>query len=652
METPHEVEWVCPVRVHTSQDITSSRGKTQSVQPGNIPEPEIPDSFKAPVILNNANDFQKHMRTRHGDRFTEAQIAVLVKRSARPSQFFSTCPFCIFALSDLPSVKSENREFSSMQSHIAGHLLDLALMSLPLSKRKVDDPDEEFARSSNSGKHVLRSNISDDLRPPEMKDGPPKFPPDPDISQPEILGNQAMEKLCDLLFPLGLRVELGPINAQEIEALADEWFLAKLLAIFSSRSSAVQRITERELQAISAFLLYTNHKAWSRFPRLYCTLRMVEGLDQMDTLRNFVKSEFWLPLTDEDLQGMWAVSVTKPRFSDSAFLEKQNYALTPESDDNIDDGRHRHFLDNGDVPVIPIKTFQREVWGDLEQIQSTGSLKQYTRKTIRRSGLPNRVKVKGEIELLKTFSHVHVPRIVGTYITPELIGIISTPMADFTLQEYLELEPPALERDSLAPTFFGCLASALCHYHDSEFRVRYISLESTIIKGSQIFLDLPIYGTQTIAGATASPSSGSLRFLAPEILSKRQRNSAADVWALGCVFLAICITLNGESLSAFEANVLENNGEPVSWSTKLPHIEKWWSQVELKEGLHTPLQCIKDILRINPSERPSAAGVLDRVKLAQRESKYNLIGSCCIGKAEETRQIEIDPGQLGEEWRW
>lgn len=159
--------------------------------------------------------------------------------------------------------------------------------------------------------------------------------------------------------------------------------------------------------------------------------------------------------SDEDLQGMWAVSVTKPRFSDSAFLEKQNYALTPESDDKIDDGRHRHFLDNGDVPVIPIKTFQREVWGDLEQIQSTGSLKQYTRKTIRRSGLPNRVKVKGEIELLKTFSHVHVPQIMGTYITPELIGIISTPMADFTLQEYLELEPPALERDSLAPTVVG-----------------------------------------------------------------------------------------------------------------------------------------------------------------------------------------------------
>lgn len=89
---------------------------------------------------------------------------------------------------------------------------------------------------------------------------------------------------------------------------------------------------------------------------------------------------------------------------------------------------------------------------------------------------------------------------------------------------------------------FGCLASALCHYHDSEFRVRYISLESTIIKGSQIFLDLPIYGTQTIVGATASPSSGSLRLLAPEILSKRQRNSAAsDLLGLELSWSAIWI---------------------------------------------------------------------------------------------------------------
>lgn len=93
------------------------------------------------------------------------------------------------------------------------------------------------------------------------------------------------------------------------------------------------------------------------------------------------------------------------------------------------------------------------------------------------------------IEEFERLSHNHLGWIVSTYMTPGYINIISTPAASFTLYEYLEEESLAPERNQVALTFFGCLASASRYVPNRALKIQCISLQDIMIERSRIFFN-------------------------------------------------------------------------------------------------------------------------------------------------------------------
>ncbi|PYH88057.1 hypothetical protein BO71DRAFT_150607 [Aspergillus ellipticus CBS 707.79] len=83
------------------------------------------------TVMQSAEEFATHLRDAHPGRFTNMQIERLQTRAARPGSIFSTCLFCDWSM---PSASAHERlpgGFNPIDEHIADHLFDLALMSLP-----------------------------------------------------------------------------------------------------------------------------------------------------------------------------------------------------------------------------------------------------------------------------------------------------------------------------------------------------------------------------------------------------------------------------------------------------------------------------------------------------------------------------------------
>jgi serine/threonine protein kinase len=89
---------------------------------------------------------------------------------------------------------------------------------------------------------------------------------------------------------------------------------------------------------------------------------------------------------------------------------------------------------------------------------------------------------------LKKLSHIHIVELIGSYTDPKFVGIIMSPVAEYNLKDFLELDPLPSGARSFLRTFFGCLAAALCYLHDNRVRHKDIKPQNILVKGHQIFL--------------------------------------------------------------------------------------------------------------------------------------------------------------------
>ncbi|PYH86271.1 hypothetical protein BO82DRAFT_118275 [Aspergillus uvarum CBS 121591] len=121
-------EWICSMR-HASSDQT---------------------------VMKSAEEFAHHVRDLHSGRFTDMQIKKLQLRAARPGPMFSSCPFCDW--SEHPD--TEKRKVSDgptpIEEHIADHLFDLALLSLP--PMQVNESTDEDVRDSLANVSIISGN--------------------------------------------------------------------------------------------------------------------------------------------------------------------------------------------------------------------------------------------------------------------------------------------------------------------------------------------------------------------------------------------------------------------------------------------------------------------------------------------------------------
>ena len=127
--------------------------------------------------FDTSAEYEAHMRHEHSEDFSNAQLALLVEKSAQPtanplhvitrcdeldSQSRSVCPLCPFSVDRtevpepnglLPDAESPLGGSKDMRDHIAAHLEAIALFSLPeqdnLDNAASDEVQSESAKISN-----------------------------------------------------------------------------------------------------------------------------------------------------------------------------------------------------------------------------------------------------------------------------------------------------------------------------------------------------------------------------------------------------------------------------------------------------------------------------------------------------------------------
>jgi hypothetical protein len=237
-----------------------------------------------------------------------------------------------------------------MQNHIAGHLLSPAFMSLPLSWQKQNDPGDESTKSSGT---VLRSDFSNDLQALKCAAG--------------TSDQQEAARIIQRYYR-SYRRRLDP-PATETESMVERCFRSRSLGSFDSAAPALNRFTEKDIRLVSEFLLLTGHESWSPYPRLYSVLRLVNRSSAMDALISEGFPEFWLPFTEETLPKRVKEALLT-RLTRLEFLKAQHFVLTPELEEYIEDGKHRHYLDNGDVPLVNLGPLRKDAWGSIDRVQA------------------------------------------------------------------------------------------------------------------------------------------------------------------------------------------------------------------------------------------------------------------------------------------
>jgi serine/threonine protein kinase len=208
-----------------------------------------------------------------------------------------------------------------------------------------------------------------------------------------------------------------------------------------------------------------------------------------------------------------------------------------------------------------------------------------------------------------------------------------SPVADCNLFEYYTQASTSSDKLSLLRSFFGCLAHGLRYLHDAKIRHRDIKPQNILVQADRVLLtDFGIaLDWENLSRATTTADSGKTwPYAAPEVASYKKRNSASDVWSLGCVFLEMVSVLKGETVEEMRAFFTEKN-ESYRIYENLNAVPGWLDKLKLRgEGKDSvPMGWVKQMLREEQESRPTAAKVANDIVLACVEQHVLFCGPCC-----------------------
>jgi serine/threonine protein kinase len=230
-------------------------------------------------------------------------------------------------------------------------------------------------------------------------------------------------------------------------------------------------------------------------------------------------------------------------------------------------------------------------FGHVEEVEyrSAGRRHTYARKQIRAYPRGQRAGIQkmftNEIKnILKLQGHPHFVRVVDAYAIEKHFNLVLYPKAnEGDLAQFLDEYLHAKDESSNTPKIgkmteileraFGCLASGLAHMHQHRIRHKDIKPSNVLIhEGEVLWIDFGHAFDSILLdhSATSGPIGiHTRRYSAPEVISSDRRDSKADIYSLGCVFLEILYAVAFDRVALgpnvlFSANALALNTEIAS----------------------------------------------------------------------------------------
>lgn len=121
------------------------------------------------------------------------------------------------------------------------------------------------------------------------------------------------------------------------------------------------------------------------------------------------------------------------------------------------------------------------------------------------------------------------------------------PVATTDLKKHLSRVPFPPEDHANLRCYMGCLSSAVLYLHQQNCRHKDLKPQNILILNDQVLitdfgtaLDWTELNHDTTVG---KPGAYTHTYAAPEVALERARNTKADIWSLGLVFLDILVSL-------------------------------------------------------------------------------------------------------------
>ncbi|KAL7945745.1 hypothetical protein V8C42DRAFT_352759 [Trichoderma barbatum] len=156
-----------------------------------------------PLEFEREDQFIEHMKIEHSGKFRDEQLPLVAENSSRPKDpLFDDCPFC-------------TKTDANLEDHVALHLRDLALRSLPwLDDEGRSSQSGAYLHSDHSTLGMTRDTIVDSMSEPESLE--PNFTenPDDDDESEHSIGDRLhlyghFQEIANQYKPLDLREQLS-----------------------------------------------------------------------------------------------------------------------------------------------------------------------------------------------------------------------------------------------------------------------------------------------------------------------------------------------------------------------------------------------------------------------------------------------------------
>ena len=308
-------------------------------------------------------------------------------------------------------------------------------------------------------------------------------------------------------------------------------------------------------------------------------------------------------------------------------------------------GQHAEFDHNEerDIPLQLEKALGYSVNALVESVRCRRI--RLARKTVKVSRRLRKEEAMKEVEHLQRLKHSHIIRVVGTYTLPQALSILLYPVADYTLDVFLESledELPSEERAARlysVSTFLRCLAKAVAYIHEKAMKHMDIKPKNLLVRDmhNSIICNQGKYkiyvadfgiarSYQSIDDCnTESPTAYTKMYAAPEVVAQERRDQSADIFSLGAVYaemlavLAVEIKPEVSNLDLIHA-IREADPTDRSYATRSSTIQSWVRELSLisygfeSDTYHSHItELVARMLSIDPAERPSAATIVNNI---------------------------------------
>lgn len=242
---------------------------------------------------------------------------------------------------------------------------------------------------------------------------------------------------------------------------------------------------------------------------------------------------------------------------------------------------------------------------------------------------------------------------IQSYTDSKHFALIMLPVADCNLSTYFDVARDSPDKLSLLRSFFGFLAHALQYLHGTQIRHRDIKPQNVLVQGDRVFLtDFGIaLDWEHLSRSTTTADSGKTwRYAAPEVARFEKRNTAADIWSLGCVFMEMATVLKGQTVADMRL-FFERRSSNDRFYGNIENLGLWAKELRAMgdEKDNVIFGWVREMLRHAAKDRPTAFKLYDHIVKASNEHHIPFCGACCADDLDASSNGDGDDDDLWEQ---